>query len=177
MDDILHISFSFLSARTQSFLSENRQLGELLQAMEAIIARIMEMIQENKPIFATPSSVDTPERAKLTANLQKLCKLVNMKLTETDLFFPHLVGSGLVFDEISRSLRAQNQTIAMVNSNFEFISTYLLRNINHCTAIHSSSKTDGNFDIELMRTLGNIGIHTYISTPQDPEFCIMLSKL
>ena len=125
----------------------------------------------------TPVGVDNPARKKMTADLQKLCGLINSKLKVDNLETPACIDNGLTFVTISHSLQSYNKTDQTINTNFDFIVTYMLENIDLCTAIRSRSKTEGHFDIWLTREGGDIRIKTSFSgNPRDPDFCIMLSK-
>ena len=139
-----------------------------------------------KPVNYEPKTIPIPigvvsaERVRLTADLEKLCGLINSKLQSDNLTNPVCIEKGLGLISISHSLQQYGKTADIIDTNFDFIVAYMLRNINMCTAIRSSSKTEGNFDILLTRTGGDIRINTSKTNNRshhdDPDFVIMLSK-
>ena len=164
----------------------NRQLVEILQVADRVSEMLMNVIQQDtqNPVKSEPETirtltgVDTTGRSKLTANLKQLCVLINRKLNQDHLTIPVRIDSGLTFVSISHSLQLYGKTDQTINANFDFIKTYILGNIDQCTAILSSSKTEGHFDISLTRKGGDIRIYTSTGgNPRDPDFEIMLSKL
>ncbi len=129
-------------------------------------------------IIPVPSGIDSSARAKLTTDLHKLCDLVNKELKRGSLSNPVTISNGVSLISISHSLQEYRKTEQQINDNFAFIKSYMRANIDKCTAIMSSTKTPGNFDILLVCAGVYIRINSsFKGNPQDVDFCIELSQI